>query len=244
MLQPHVADEGKHLWTRLIGVSGSWVSLFSPSPAAASRYLAMLFLSSESQGGASEAGDMLERNKNNSFGSQCKLLASLFCFLLSCFFAPLSSYDIFFFFIFFARMFYSSDRSHSSSNTTCFDSLKCVLMWLWDSPMPVFRRILENKRWNQTSLPTWSALIPATQRPHLLPVVAWAHLPLPTPNLPYPIPPHPAQLHKPAGRWCLGVHDCPRCGFESNGTLESPLLSGRRSLPPPRSHPINCTFTH
>lgn len=65
----------------------------------------MLFLSSESQWGASEAGDMLERSKDNSFGSQCKLLASLFCFLLSCFFAPLSlmTFFVLFYFPFFLQ---------------------------------------------------------------------------------------------------------------------------------------------
>lgn len=129
----------------------------------------------------------------------------------------------------------SSNGSHSSSNTTCFDSLKCVLTWLWHSPMPVFLQFLENKRWKNepaylicsdscNPAPSTLAVLsreptkPHPTYPTLLCLVAQT-----CPTLIFRIP-----------------QFCPRCGFESNGTLEAPLLSRCHSLPRRRSHPINC----
>lgn len=48
MLQPRVSVDGQRRRTRLIGVPGSRLSLFSASPTAANWYLAMLLLSSDS----------------------------------------------------------------------------------------------------------------------------------------------------------------------------------------------------
>lgn len=175
---------------------------------------------------------MLERNKTNLLDYNVNCWHQ--CLAFSC-------HAFFFLFIFLPphSLLTFRNGSYYSSNTTCFDSLKCVLMWLWHSAMPVFVQILENKRWKKWAClldPLWF-LQPSVH--NSCGFVARAHY---TP--PNPFPPHPT-LPSPAMPSCINLPDA---DVQESTILSllwvwvKSLLSGCHSLPRPRSHPINCAF--